>query len=411
MKESKILLLDLLSINRPVSVKTIADISIEQWRVLLAMADMHRLQPLLYWRLIKERQLVLPKEVTERLTISLRKSAMHMLQIQAELVCLSRILDLEQVDYMVLKGAYLAFDIYPNSALRPMRDIDILVPEEQIERAYQALLAAGYCTPSYYRKVNLESVSEFNKHYPGLQSATGNVLIELHLRVLTPEVCRPEDPSEDPGLWQRREKLIIAGQTIQVMSTMDLLLHLIVHGCHDHRFNNGPLLISDVQFLLKKGTVDWSWFWTQAKRFNVIKGCILTLRMVEFYLGKQKIEYLQDVNNEEEHLEQLLSELSLLMLQNFDLRAENINLSRVKVDIKLRHKVSYVLKKFFPSPEGLGLLYPVKKNSPAIVYFYALNFFRVIKKIPMYCRIKSAGEGDTLRQLVLLKDWLRDETG
>ena len=255
MKKDKILLLDLLSINRQVSVKTIADISIEQWRVLLAMADMHRLQPLLYWRLIKERQLVLPKEVTERLTISLRKSAMRMLQIQAELVCLSRILDLAQVDYMVLKGAYLAFDIYPNSALRPMRDIDILVAEAQIHQAYQLLLDSGYQHPEHYQHVNPASFLELTKHYPGLVKNNGTVMLELHPKVLDPQLGRDKDPAQDLTLCENRESLAIAGHNIPVMSATDLLLHLIIHGCHDHQFNNGPLLMSDIAYLLNSRSV------------------------------------------------------------------------------------------------------------------------------------------------------------
>ena len=144
MRNDQNLLLDMLSLNRQVSAATVAAITTERWQVLLDMAAMHRVEPLLYWRLIKERQLSLcPKQVAERLTGELPASDFsHALQIQAELVALAKILQTGKGRLYRFEGTLtLAFAMYPNSALRPMRDLDILVPKEQTgSGAYQLLL-------------------------------------------------------------------------------------------------------------------------------------------------------------------------------------------------------------------------------------------------------------------------------
>ena len=408
MGNDKNLLLDLLSLNRQVSAVTVEGITTERWQVLLDMAAMHRVEPLLYWRLIKERQLSLPQVVAERLQGSYRQATFRSLQIQAELVALAKILARAKIDYMVLKGPYLAFTMYPTSALRPMRDIDILVPEEQIHQAYQLLFDAGYHHPKHYEHVDPRSFLELTKHYPGLVKNNGTVMIELHPRVLDPDLGRGKDPAQDSALWQGGEYLAIAGHNIPVMSATDLLLHLIIHGCHDHQFNNGPLLISDIAFLLQTRAIDWQRFWSLAEEYQVGRGCLLTLCMVEYYQGSQPIEWPEAGTSQRDKLKALVPELSLLMLQNFNLRVEQDRLAGWGADSSLTRKIGFLREKFFPAPERLGFFYPVKKNSPILLYYYFMNCCRILKKLPLYLKVRNIENSD-LASIVKLKKWLKNE--
>jgi len=408
MRNDQNLLLDMLSLNRQVSAATVAAITTERWQVLLDMAAMHRVAPLLYWRLIKERQLSLPQVVVERLQESYRQATFRSLQIQAELVALAKIFKREKVDYIVLKGPTLAFAMYPHSALRPMRDLDILVPKEQLERIYQLLLDSGFSHPAQYSNVNPQSFFALTQHYPGLKNPTGTVMFELHSRVLDPNICQGQDPGLNSELWQRRDSLTIAGQMIPVMAVTDLLLHLIIHGCHAHQFNNGPLLMSDIDYLLKSRSVDWPRFWQQAEQLQVSRGCQLTLTMVEYFYGRQKIEWLLGAVFDKENIERIVPELSLLMLQNFNLRVEQDRLAGFENDSSLRRKIRFLRDKFFPTPERLGLFYSVKKNSPWLPYYYLLNLVRIMKKIPLYWQVSNADGGDTM-QMTALKGWLGNE--
>lgn len=51
------------------------------------------------------------------------------------------------VDVIVLKGALLAYTVYPSPAARIRTDTDVLVPRDQVERAVSVLKQLGYETP------------------------------------------------------------------------------------------------------------------------------------------------------------------------------------------------------------------------------------------------------------------------
>ena len=48
---------------------------------------------------------------------------------------------------MLLKGAALAITVYDSIGLRPMGDLDLLVPEERLAEAVARLKALGYVQP------------------------------------------------------------------------------------------------------------------------------------------------------------------------------------------------------------------------------------------------------------------------
>src|SRR5262245_16340795 len=53
-------------------------------------------------------------------------------------------LELQSIDALVLKGAALAWMIYQTPTLRPMADIDLLVPPPAAPRAQEALRRLGF---------------------------------------------------------------------------------------------------------------------------------------------------------------------------------------------------------------------------------------------------------------------------
>jgi hypothetical protein len=48
------------------------------------------------------------------------------------------------VDVILIKGAALSMEVYGNNALRPMADLDLLVPPDRVEHACRALAGLGY---------------------------------------------------------------------------------------------------------------------------------------------------------------------------------------------------------------------------------------------------------------------------
>jgi len=115
------------------------------WNLLAQIARAEGVAPLAYWRLRQAGWLnVAPESIRTALEHGYATTAMlNMLRTRE----LGRILDaLEQVGVpaIVLKGAALAGTLYPNVALRPMSDLDLMVPRQQMKEAIQAVKSLGY---------------------------------------------------------------------------------------------------------------------------------------------------------------------------------------------------------------------------------------------------------------------------
>ena len=403
------LLLDMLSTFRAVAPASIAALDAADWEQIMIMVRQHRLGPMLHWRLTKDRrELPIPEAVSAKLAANFKKSAIRALVMQREMLLTHRILDSAAIPYVGLKGAYLAFHAYPHPALRPLRDLDILVPKEMALQAYRVLLEGGLVRlPNAMGDV--EASSQVSQHLPPLRSQSGKAQIELHNRLFRPGSDALTDLSEDPQLWQRVIRRDIAGESIAFLSTTDLLLHLIVHAVYDHQFDNGPLILSDLACLLDTHRIDWPLFWRLAEARGLTRGCQLALGMTERYFGAQPIDWSGSVRIEATSLEAALAAASLLTLRN----AESgifVNLFSVP-DPRAGYlaKLRAMLNNAFLSRTELAARYPVAADSPWIYIYYPVRWWQLAtKRVPMFLRSRQGSRfADEVHRLNSLKQWLQ----
>ena len=112
----------------------------EEWIALIEMATWHGVAPLLYQRL-KAPPLAgcVPDGVRERLRGLYLNTAACNMRLYEELRPLLLALRAAGIPVIVLKGAYLAEQVYRNIALRPMGDIDLLVPASLAREAWRVI--------------------------------------------------------------------------------------------------------------------------------------------------------------------------------------------------------------------------------------------------------------------------------
>lgn len=116
------------------------------WEDVLAQAEMHHLSPLLYAHL-RAAGVSIPATVKRELR---SRSMRHLVANKVRMRVLRDILsacDTAHIPVLVLKGAALAHIIYPDISLRPMSDLDLLVPASEAHRAQQTLADLGFELP------------------------------------------------------------------------------------------------------------------------------------------------------------------------------------------------------------------------------------------------------------------------
>ena len=151
------------------------------WAALIPQAEMHGLAPLVY----RHAQLCgahIPAEARLQLQgLYLRHKYANesLTAVSAEILAA---LGRAGIEALLLKGAALAHTVYPEPGLRPMRDVDILVPAAQAEEAQTVLLGIGFRATGI-----IEKLSANHRHLDVLQlERNGHIVsVEIHQYLLS----------------------------------------------------------------------------------------------------------------------------------------------------------------------------------------------------------------------------------
>lgn len=267
-------------------VPDLAALGVRDWAALNAMASQHRLKPLLYAQLGTSP--ALPPELRADWQAEHRVAALRAMLTRQELIDCANLLEAAGLAPIALKGAWLTRHAYPDPALRPMRDIDLLVPRDGVLAGYAALLAAGY-TELEPPEMPLAQVVRLDKHMPPLLAPRGTV-VELHHRLWEPD-GRLDHASPAQNEAALRSRAVCDDDGLHYLAPHDTLAHLIVHAVYSHRLDCGPLLLPDIDFLVQAAPIDWAAFWTQASAEGWRSGARLVLDLVAQYRTGAAIDF------------------------------------------------------------------------------------------------------------------------
>ena len=159
---------------------------------------------------------------------------------------------------LLLKGVALAARHYERPELRPMRNVDLMVPTAFAEEARRLLISAG-CRP-------IASIPERALglvHELGFRDRSGRRL-DLHWRTLR------GSPAAADGPWARAEAIEIGGATTRILAPADQLLHVCVSGL---RWAEPPAIhwVADAMAILEStaSRLDWDVLVAEARLRHV----------------------------------------------------------------------------------------------------------------------------------------------
>jgi hypothetical protein len=247
------------------------------WAKLTWLSELERATPVLWRRLSA---LAAMPEEAQPLHRMAMVSEFRMLHLESRLLSAIDTLAAAEIEPVLLKGAALALTVYGSFVARPMTDVDLLVPRDDVLRARDALLTAGWRagtdnTPEFY---------EGHQHLQPLVDSQGTgTSLELHTSLFFeghPFALTSDD------IRDRAEQVVVRGRAVLVPSVHDQLLHLCLHFAWSHMMATGAWrAFRDLDALLRTGRVDWKEFTTLARDARGGSSCYWTFRMARTVAG------------------------------------------------------------------------------------------------------------------------------
>jgi len=203
------------------------------WDYIIETATRHYISPLLYYSLEEISDGGAPPEAMKTLqemyTQALGRNILASLQLSEVLKSASD----AQIRVIVLKGMALAGTVYPDVALRPFGDMDLLIPEEDLRKMEGTLTKLGY------------KQSEISR---GFYEKRGSVSIDLQWQLANIDV----------GLfWKDAVPVSIEGANALFLSPERLLIHLCLH-ISSHQYSRLSWLV-DISETIHKYSEELDW--------------------------------------------------------------------------------------------------------------------------------------------------------
>ena len=207
----------------------------DEWENIAITAIVLGLAPLLHWQLEQHRQ-TLPSLTLAKLAVTRQAHAKRNQAIAHQLAEILAACNQQGISVIVLKGAVLAPLAYPDAALRPMNDIDLLFQPDELPQVAHLLEKLGY-RGKYKDAAQGPGVTKHLSTYRrnGSDGSTPNPYLSADAdRMVEPHGSLEEawfglKVDITPGVWQRVEPVLLHGQPCYRLSTADMLLHLAVH--------------------------------------------------------------------------------------------------------------------------------------------------------------------------------------
>ena len=172
-----------------------------------------------------------------------------------------KLLHSNEIPTIIMKGIALTIGVYKNYSVRPMADMDVLIPLSQSRKTIDILKKSGWILQN-------EPYLEFNLKYG--RSATFYDAEKTELDLHWHPIFEAHDSISEHEFWDVSVPLKVAGEKTRVFCVTDNFFHTIVHGL---RYNPEPPIrwVADAMTILNSEdcTIDWDRLLYHTKKFRV----------------------------------------------------------------------------------------------------------------------------------------------
>ena len=289
-------------------------------------------------------------------------------------------LNKKNIDFIPLKGIYLAPSLYRDLGLRPMCDIDFMVRTTDLEDCKSLLEDFGWKNTIIYKSEQIKNLNHSHTPYVFIKDG---MMIELHQKLYESGTSF-NVPVND--LWARAVKQPYLNGVSYQLNFNDLLLHQILH-LYKH-FILGQLCLKsfvDIASLIKH----------KGREIEIVA----LNKLIEKYQCKEEVLSIQGVLkqyfstgmlfHENDTQDKLDADLIFFSILNGDQETVTnyINDKKIKFVSEesglkkihgLKHKINYIISNVFPDKAFMYKRYKIN-NQFQLLYFYPYRVLSLLK--------------------------------
>jgi hypothetical protein len=208
----------------------------------------------------------LPRGWAAALERAHRRTAVDTLAALADFRVFGRLLEAEQVPFVLLKGSAYLFDLYDDPGQRQLTDIDLLIRPSDALRLYRRLQGDGYDTVQWD-----EEYRKFEVTAPGPHRCS----FEVHWRLGMSEFTIGQEQVLD-----RAPEAVLEDVRCRRLDHEDALLYHVAHQA-DHFFGPSLKWVIDLRLMCERWRPDPGTLITRANRWHVRTALTLAVRYLD----------------------------------------------------------------------------------------------------------------------------------
>lgn len=317
----------------------------------LDIAQKHKITTMVYYGLFNS-GISAPAEIKKQLQMIVASEVMID---EKQLGCvkeISQMFSQNSIDHMLLKGSVLKH-MYPKTEIRRMGDIDILIREEQYDKAAEIMRDLGF---SFQMETGHELIW-----------TKGNIMVELQKAMMP-----PHDEDFLAYFGNGWERALLLGDSVYAFSDEDMFIYLFAHFTKHYRSSGiGIIHMCDLYMYLKNKELNFEYVCAELKK----------LRLYEFYLNvKNTVEaWFEDRESDEitDHITEVIFNSGVYGLHENTTVFWKIKNKREE-NKSLFGKIRYYLRRVFPGCKGMKTKYQILKKAPVLLpVFWICRWFEL----------------------------------
>jgi len=405
----------LLACLRPVAGSDVAeraaDLQPQVWDEALALALRHGVAPLLHRALHSTGELAALSDcLRARLEQERRATALDNLRHYGQFRRVARALGERGIPVIALKGLHLAELVYRDISLRPMADLDILVPRAQLEAAVSTLHGLGY---GFAEDLSGAAGAMLDiKCNIGFLHRELDVLLEVHWSLDEPP-ARYTEVLE--AIWRSAVPARLGDADTLVMSPAFLLLHVCAHLAYNHTFAFSLHALCDVAEIVRAyPAIDWNVVVDHGRRHGWTRGVGAALRLAREHLGAAVPDQVLAALGADAFDSNILAEAMEHLVACTDMPDElrtAPNLMAFAGKQGLVEKLAALWARIFVPRAELALIYGVPQSSARLAFYYPVRMRDLLRRYAASAWALSVSDPElaaTAARHARLAKWIND---